>query len=209
MATTYPIITVFTFLSAMFFHVKEDLLKKFIENEKKQCEKVIQLSDVEDKSNINKKVEKILNIYGNSILRMAYSYLHNMCDAEDVLEDTLMQYIKTTPNFKNTTHEKAWLMRVSINISKNKIIYNKRRKTSELDENIIEKEREDLTYIWESIRNLPQKYREVIHLFYQEGYSTAQIAEVLQKKEATVRSLLYRGRSKLKGILKEAYDFEE
>lgn len=209
MSNTYSIITVFDFFSAVFFYVKEDLLKKIIDNEKKQCEKVIQISEVEDKSNINKNVEKILNIYGNAILRMAYSYLHNVCDAEDVLQDTLIQYIKTAPNFKNTKHEKAWLMRVSINISKNKIMYNKRRKTSELDENIIEKEREDLTYIWESIKNLPQKYREVIHLFYQEGYSTAQIAMVLQKKETTVRSLLHRGRAKLKVILKEAYDFEE
>ena len=57
--------------------------------------------------------------------------------------------------------------------------------------------------------NLPLKYREVIHLFYYEDYSTAKIAEVIDKKESTVRSLLHRGRNILKTMLKEGYDFEE
>ena len=58
-----------------------------------------------------------------------------------------------------------------------------------------------------SRKNLPMKYREVIHLFYYEGYSTAQVADILKKNEATVRSHLHRGRAKLKKILEEAYDF--
>ena len=52
-------------------------------------------------------------------------------------------------------------------------------------------------------------YREVIHLFYYEGYPTARIAELLGQNEATIRTQLARGRSKLKTILKEAYDFDE
>lgn len=167
------------------------------------------MSDVSDRANINLKAEKALKDYGNSILRMAYSYLHNISDAEEVLQDTIIQFIKTAPHFDNSTHQKAWFMRVAINISKNKILYNKRRETSELDENLIANEREDLTFVWEGVKNLPEKYREVIHLFYHEGYSTAQIADILQKKDATVRSLLHRARTKLKKILKEVYDFEE
>jgi len=54
---------------------------------------------------------------------------------------------------------------------------------------------------------LPEKYRVAIHLFYQEGLKTAEIAQVLDEKEATVRSHLARGREKLKEILKEEYDF--
>ena len=68
---------------------------------------------------------------------------------------------------------------------------------------------EDQAYVWDAVRALPEKYREVIHLFYAENYSTKQIAEILKKREPTVRSLLCRGREKLKLILKEDYDFDE
>lgn len=62
--------------------------------------------------------------------------------------------------------------------------------------------------IWEAVKSLPVKYREVTHLYYHEGYSTSQIASLLGKNEQTVRSLLHRARGKLKLILKEVYDFE-
>lgn len=63
------------------------------------------------------------------------------------------------------------------------------------------------TFVWEAVKALPDKYREVIHLFHYEGYSTAQIGKMLNRKEATVRSDLRRGRQKLKDILKEAYSY--
>ena len=162
-----------------------------------------------DRVQINNQAESLLEEYGNSILRLAYSYLHHINDAEDVLQDTIIQYIRSSPNFESPKHEKAWLMRVAINISKNKIIYNKKRETIEIDENLFIEEEKDLKFVWDAVKSLPVKYREVIHLFYHEGYTTAQIADMLHKNEATVRSLLHRGRGKLKEILKEVYDFNE
>lgn len=156
-----------------------------------------------------RQAEKILDTYGNNILRLAYSYLHNISDAEEILQDTLLQFLKTAPVFENSAHEKAWLMRVAGNLSKNRIEYNRLRSTDELNETLAAEEREDLSFVWEAVKSLPTKYREVIHLFYHEGYSTSEIADILDKKEATVRSCLQRGRGKLKEILKEAYDFEE
>ncbi len=153
--------------------------------------------------------ERLLKEYGNTILRLAYSYLHNMSDAEDALQDVLVQSIKTAPGFKNAEHEKAWIMRVAINISKNKISYNKIRKADELNENLVADEKEDLVMVWDAVRSLPVKYSEVIHLYYHQGYSTAEISKLLSKKEATVRSLLKRARIKLKAVLMEVYDFEE
>lgn len=150
----------------------------------------------------------ILDKYGNSILRMAYSYLQNMSDAEDILQDTLIRYIRTKPGLNDENHEKAWLLKVAANLSKNKIKYNKLRETDELMEELVAKEEEDLGFVWEAVKALPEKYREVIHLFYEEGFSTKEIASVLGRKESTVRSDLLRGRDKLKEILKEAYDFE-
>lgn len=151
---------------------------------------------------------QIIDLYGSSILRLAYSYLHNMSDAEDILQDTLIQFIKTAPKFEGEGHEKAWLLTVASNLSKNKIKYNKYRETDELMEELVAEDKEDLSFVWEAVKELPEKYREVIHLFYQEGMSTKEIADALGRKEATVRSDLLRGREKLKNILKEDYDFE-
>lgn len=151
---------------------------------------------------------RLLEDYGNSVLRMAYSYLHNMSDAEDILQDTLIKYIQKAPQFKDANHEKAWLLHVAANLSKNKIDYNRLRDADELNETLVMEEREDLSFIWEAVKELPPNYREAIHLFYYEGYSTAQIAKLLGRKESSVRSDLRRGREKLKTVLKEAYDFE-
>lgn len=165
-------------------------------------------NQVTEHTAVNQKAAQLLDKYGNSILRLSYSYLHNMSDAEDILQDTLLQYLKTAPVLENESHEKAWLLRVAANLSKNRIKYNEKRKADELDETLVAQEREDLAFVWEAVKSLPEQYREAIHLFYYEGYSTAQIGLILKQKEATVRSNLHRGRKKLKEILKEAYDFE-
>ena len=155
----------------------------------------------------DREAEQILDAYGNRILRLAYSYLHNMSDAEEVLQDTLMQLLKAAPVFQTEEHRKAWLLHVAGNLSKNRIDYNRVRDADELSEELTAENREDLRFVWEAVKALPVKYREVVHLFYYEGYSTAEVASVLHENEATVRSRLDRGREKLKQILKEAYDF--
>lgn len=147
--------------------------------------------------------------HGNSILRLAYSYLHNISDAEEILQETLIQFLKTAPDFENESHKKSWLMRVAGNLSKNRILYNKIRSTDELSDTLAVEQRENLSFVWDAVKSLPVTYREVIHLFYLEGYSTAEIASILNKNESTVRSSLHRGRLRLKEILMEVYDFEE
>ncbi|WP_312432636.1 RNA polymerase sigma factor [Lacrimispora sp.] len=171
--------------------------------------KAIPVEEALRSAQINKQAGRLMESYGNSVLRLAYSYLHNMSDAEDVLQDTLIQFLRTQPQFETTEHEKAWFLRVAINISKNKITYNKIRKTDELSETLAVAETEDLAFVWDAVKQLPAKYSEVVHLYYHEGYSTTQIASLLSKNDATVRSLLKRARMKLKDVLKEVYDFEE
>jgi len=77
-----------------------------------------------------------------------------------------------------------------------------------LKETLTEGKRADSAFVWDAVKSLPVKYREVIHLFYYEGYPVKEIAGILQRKESTIRSDLRRGREKLKNILKEEYDFE-
>lgn len=157
---------------------------------------------------VSRRASALMDKYGNTILRIAYSYLHNMSDAEDILQDTLIQFLKNNPTFETDGHEKAWLVTVASNLSKNRINYNKLRSADELSEELVSQEKEDLNFVWEAVKELPENNREVIHLFYQEGYSTKEIADILKRKESTVRSDLKRGRERLQKILKEAYDFE-
>ena len=156
----------------------------------------------------NRQAEKLLDLYGSRILRLAYSYLHQMSDAEDILQETLIQWMKTQPVFESNEHAKAWLLHVAANLCKNRIEYRKLRETDELNEELIAEEREDLSFVWEAVKALPDHLRAPIHLFYQEGLSTAEIAQILQEREGTVRAHLNRGRARLKKVLKEAYDFE-
>ena len=163
---------------------------------------------------IEKEAEEILNTIGNSILRLALSYLHNIEDAEDILQETMIKFVTVRPVFESDTHRKAWLMRVASNLAKNRIDYNKVRDTMELNEEIVGEVQEDLDQgdeykaIWDAVRSLPVHQREAIHLFYQEGYSTAEIANITGRREATVRSDLKRARDRLREMLKEANDFE-
>ncbi len=160
------------------------------------------------KVDMNETAARLLEQYGNMILRLAYSYLHNQSDAEDILQETLIKYLQSAPAFAGPVHEKAWLLKVAANLSKNRIDYNRLRETDELEETLVAKERQDLSFVWEAVKQLPANYRAAIHLFYYEGCSTAEIARILDRKESSVRSDLRRGREQLKHILKEAYDFE-
>ena len=163
---------------------------------------------------IEKEAEEILDLHGDSILRLALSYLHNKEDAEDILQETMIKFVTVRPNFESEAHRKAWLMRVASNLAKNRIDYNKVRDTMELNEEIAGEVQEDLDKgdvykaIWDAVRALPVHQREAIHLFYQEGYQTSEIAMLTGRREATVRSDLKRARDKLRELLKEVDDFE-
>lgn len=153
-------------------------------------------------------VEDCMRDYGNAVVRFAYTYVHNMADAEDVLQDTLIKIYRAAPKFENKAHEKAYVFQVAANTARNRIKYNKIRETDELNEELAGENREDLSYLWDAVKALPVKYREVVHLFYEEDMPTAAIAKALGRRESSVRSDLTRARQKLKEILKEDYDFE-
>lgn len=171
------------------------------------AEKFDEVQSAADRAVINRQAERLLTDYGDAVLRLAYSYLHNMADAEEVLQDTLVQFLRAAPALESRGHEKAWLLHVAANLCRNRLKYNAVRQTDELTDTLAAEERDDLRFVWDAVRALPGKYREVIHLYYYEGYQTAEIARILDRKEATVRSDLARGREKLKAVLKEAYDF--
>ncbi len=157
---------------------------------------------------LNRKASRYFEEYGNAILRLAYSYVHNMADAEDILQETLIRILQADPKFENAAHERAYILQTAANAAKNHLAYSKRRETDELSEELVAEKREDLSFVWEAVKQLPEISREVLHLHYYEGYKTAEIAAILRRREATVRSDLKRARERLKEILKEEYDFE-
>ncbi len=166
----------------------------------------ISAADTPEEQNL--RAQRFIKIHGNSILRLAYSYLHNMEDSEDVLQDTIIRVLEANPVFDSEEHEKAYLLRCAANAAKNRIEYNRYRETDELNEELVAGNEEDLSFVWEAVKQLTEKEREVIHLFYVEGYRTAEIAKLLGRNESTVRSDLKRARDRLKDILKEDYDFD-
>lgn len=152
---------------------------------------------------------RLFERYGNAVFRAAYAYLHNRSDAEDVMQDTFLQYLSTKPTFESEQHEKAWLLRVAVNASKNKLGSAWFRRTEAIDEGCPCPEDEELSFVWDAVHELPPNYREPIHLFYHEGCSTEEIASILQTRPSTIRSRLTRARAMLRDRLKEAYDFDE
>ena len=156
---------------------------------------------------LNERAEKFMKMYGSRVLRLAYSYVKNMDEAEDILQETLIKILETKLESEDEEYIKAYFLRTASNIAKNHISANKRHETDELNEELVAEEKTDLSFVWEAVGNLSDTQREVIHLFYEEGYQTAEIAEILGRKEATIRSDLKRAREKLKVILKEVYDF--
>ena len=99
---------------------------------------------------------------------------------------------------------------MAANLCKSRLSYWKRHPQEELSDLLPGRAPEpELSAVWDAVGALPARYRGVIHLYYYEGYTTVEIARILGARESTVRSLLARGREKLRAVLKEGYDFEE
>ena len=151
----------------------------------------------------NEYIETAVKTYSKSMLNAAYSLLGSVPDAEDAVQDAFVKYIQKTPDFKDADHEKAWLLRVTINISKN-MLKSKGRKNLPIYEDIPYEQNNN--EVLQCVMRLEEKYRTIIHLYYYEDYSIKEIASILSLPRATVGTRLSRGRSILKTMLKG--DFE-
>lgn len=148
-------------------------------------------------------IDKILNEYSNMVYKIAYSQTKNSHYAEEVFQEVFLRLIRKKPSFKNKEHLKAWLIRVTINCSKNIFLSFHFKKRAELSNDIVDSKFElEKSELYYSVLDLPRKYREVLYLHYYEDYSVKEIANILGKKEATVKTNLHRGRKLLKANLK-------
>lgn len=160
-------------------------------------------------SDAGAKAEKYLSDFGDAMMRLAYSYVHNMYDAEDILQEALIKTLLADPSFKSEAHIKNYLMKVTANLSKNLLKKNKNRlrRADELQQELVMAQQDigegSLYDLWQAVKKLPVPQREAVHLFYEEGCSTKEIASILGRKEPTVRSDLRRARKKLKKLLED------
>jgi RNA polymerase sigma-70 factor (ECF subfamily) len=148
-------------------------------------------------------VEMAMNCFGDDILRLAFSYLKRREDAEDVVQDTLIRFMQSGAQFETEGKMKSWLLHVAANICKDIMKSSRWKKQAAMPEGYDVAAEDDSKSdeegeVMQAVLSLPEKYRSVIHLFYVEEYSTKEIAEIVEKKESTVRSLLKRGREKLR-----------
>ncbi len=155
-------------------------------------------------------LEQIARRYGDSIYRIALQYTGLPADAEDVLQEVLLERYRTDRVFASEEHERRWLLRVAVNKSKNVIRGRRWWKTAPLDEaaKLYAPAGPSYRGLYDAVRSLPRSQRMAVDLFYYEGYSTAEIAAILNARETTVRTWLRRARLKLKELLKEEWDDE-
>ena len=120
---------------------------------------------------------RVVEAYSATLLRVAMTRVPSPADAEDVVQDVFLRLVIHAPRFRDGEHEKAWLLRTTLN--------------------------RDYTPLLSAVRSLPEAYSAVIHLYYYEGYSIKEIARLLALPVPTVGTRLARGRERLRSILKE------
>ena len=143
-------------------------------------------------------VDKIVNKYSDMLFRVCYCILCSKTDAEDALQDTFVKLLTKAPAFKSAEHEKAWLIKVATNVSKNMLMLRLRRNTATLEDISEIGVKDEDSEVFEAIMNLPVKNKIPMVLFYVEGYKTEEIAEIMQVSPEVVRKRLQKGRELLK-----------
>lgn len=143
---------------------------------------------------------EIVEKYADMIYRIAYQKVLNRYDAEDIVQDVFVKLLSNKSYFRDEEHMKAWLIRVTINLCIN---YNKslaRQKTVSVEQLDIPFTQQE-TGILEELYLLPEDERNILYLYYYEGYKIREIAKILRQKQNTINSKLTRVRNKLKKIM--------
>ena len=144
-------------------------------------------------------VQELIDDYQNNLYAIAFNICKNPSDAQDVVQDTFIQYYTIKKEFEDEQHLRAWLIRVAINKAKNMTLTFWHQHKVSLEEYM-----ETLTFetpesenLFEEVMKLPKKYRIVIHLFYYEDYSVKEIAEILKLSHSNVKVRFSRARALL------------
>ena len=142
--------------------------------------------------------------YADMVYRLAFLRTKSSADADDVTQDVFLRCLRSKPVWNDREHQKAWFLTVTINCSKTLLTSAWRRHTAPETDGVLHMMEHD-TDVYAAVLALPEKYRTVIHLYYYEGYSVAEIAKLTHVSPNTVKSHLFRARGMLREQLKGEY----
>lgn len=154
-----------------------------------------------------KSIKEAIETYSDMVYRIALTRTGIVENAEDIFQEVFLKYKEKMPKFKSDEHEKAWFIRVTINLTKNlnQSAWNNRVVT--LNESMTFENKEE-NEVFSVVCDLPQNYRTVIYLLYYEGYKVKEIAKILKTREGTVKTWLFRARQILKEKLEGGFENE-
>ena len=148
--------------------------------------------------------ERLVHAYSDLILRLSYTYLKSTDDAQDICQTVFLKLLQKPQAFSSPEHEKAWIIRTTINACKDYLKSAHFRRTVALDEAAaVAAPPVPDTEVLDALKRLPEQYRISLYLFYYEEYSAKEIAQVMGKSEANITQYLSRGRRKLRTLLTE------
>ena len=157
-------------------------------------------------------MQRLIDQYGNDILRLCTLYLKDRHLAEDALQETYIKVWQKYHTYKNRADEKTWITRIAINVCKNYLRTAWFKRTEAMD--IIEisqnsgnsyKNVDESVDLMHAIQGLKEKYRAVLLLYYYQEFTVKEIADILETNQSTVLSLMRRGRNQLKQKLSKNY----
>ncbi|MGN1468248.1 MAG: RNA polymerase sigma factor [Ruminococcus sp.] len=147
----------------------------------------------------NRAIEK----YSDTVYRICLLHLKNHADAEDIFQNVFLKYVTYSKDFESEEHEKAWIIRVTVNACKDlkKSFFRSRVVSIEEIKNFQASQQENYSEVLEAVLSLPEKYKNPIYLYYYEQYSAVEIGKILGKNVNTIYTLLSRGKNILKDKL--------
>jgi len=136
------------------------------------------------------------------LYRICIAYTKNTAEAEDVVADVFIKLLEKSPPFNDAQHQKAWLLRTAINLCKDRLKHwwRKRANIDDYQHLEVTMPKSDFELIGH-VMNLPERYKSAVYLYYYEGYSSQEIAEILCKPQSTILNHLSEARKMLKGVL--------
>lgn len=144
---------------------------------------------------------RVYDSYADMLYRLAVSILRSSSDAEDAVQNVFCRYLDRAPEFRDNEHEKAWLLRVTINQCKDMMRRRKVRAWLPIEALTDVGVREKSTPALDAVYTLPEKYKTVIILYHLEEMSIDEIATALSLSPSAVKMRLSRGRDMLRQLL--------
>lgn len=147
-------------------------------------------------------IHNAIELYSDIVRRICFIHLKQEADVEDIFQDVFIKYMQSEQEFASLDHEKAWLIKVTMNACKDKLTSWFHRKVDLYQDfqTFAFEEHTDTTLL-EAVLKLPKHYRNVIYLYYYEGYKVKEIAAILMKNENTIFTWMKRAKEQLKDLL--------